>query len=74
MILDQRQQLQVQPATAKVPLTRMTIGAFEISTADLGRWRNIPASAALIRDEWQAIILSNLLHKLRIRLNRLEPI
>lgn len=74
MILDQRKQLQVQSAKAKVPLTGVAIGAFEISTAHLGRWRNVPASTALISYEWKPIVIGNLLHELGIILNGLKAI
>lgn len=74
MLSGQREQLQVQPAEAKVPLPRMTIGAFEIGTASLNSRWDIPTPAALIGNQRQAIMPRHLLHKGRVRLDGLQSV
>lgn len=74
MLTNKRQQLQIQPTKAKIPLPGMPIGAFKISTTNFRSRRDIPASTAFISNKRKTIMLSNLMHKSAVVLNRLKSV
>lgn len=74
MLPRQREKLQIQPPKTKIPLPRMPVCALEVSATSLGIRRDVPATATLIRNERQLVVLRHLLHKDSVRLDGLEPI
>ena len=71
---NQLQEVRVQPASAKLPNTRMSIGAFKVCAPRFGLWVNIPAPTAFIGDQRAAVGFRHTLHKSGIDENRLQPV
>lgn len=74
MIPRNRENLQIEPTKAKVPLSRMAVCALEVCAASLGVGGNIPTAAALIGNQRQIIVVCNPLHKVGIGLNGTETV
>lgn len=74
MIPGKRQQLQIQPTKAKIPLPSVPIGAFKISTTNLRSRRDVPTPTAFIGNKRKSVVLGNLMYKSAIVLNRLKSV
>lgn len=69
-----RENLQIQPTKAKVPLSGMAVCALEVCASSLGIGRDIPTPAALIGDQRQIVLVCNLLHETGIGLHGTEAV
>lgn len=48
MISQDIKDLRIQPPKTETPLAHMTVGTFEVRTADFVRWIDVPTTAALV--------------------------
>lgn len=66
-----RNDLQVQSTQTETPLSSMTIGTLEIGALSFVVRIDVPAATSLIRNQWQMMVVGNVLDKGSILLDRL---
>lgn len=66
MLANNLQDAQVQPSCTEAPLGLMTIGALEIGATSFAIGMDVPAPTTLIGDEWEMIVVGDMLDEERI--------